>query len=596
MDSFQILETDTEYGILIGLNGERLQTVPVFFTNPIDEKDVSRDAIGSIIRFDHMSNMFEQKSRIQSSVESMRSIIEARGTLEESSTGIPGIDQAARKLKGMAQRLVFQDKSRNPDMHLRHLNEFIDSVFYGELDLKQNVKKSFSILGREFNLDFSGTKVARAVSLLTSVVSLAGNKLQSVNQGIIDNERLLEEAVAGEFFGKKNLAWASGTFALQFATLKDNAITDIKAFAADNKMMQAAELLDAFSDFTDRFGLDVSGNRAKKMFSGDTAFGFQNLAEFQTALVRMLSLMDAHRGKLKDKDGNVIKNEKGKEANLWDVLVKDKNGMYQVDSKVANFDLMAFRNTLSGIQKKTNQLKGPFDRAMAERRAFGKVVMIFRKYLLPGFRRRFGHGGIADMGYLHVDTETGNISQGMYYSFANFLVEQAKGLLNKEPNVWGMMSPNEKANIKRTTMEIFVGMLTMWLYGVLKGLAADADDEDDAARLIFWAYQFRRLNVELKQFRSKEFITALESPTAAVRPLTNMFDLGNQLLFKELPYFLRRGDVSEELEKDMFYQRKSGKYNEGDRKVWKKFERAIPIWSGINKDAENAIKWFDLKG
>ena len=591
-DSFQILETDTEYGVLVGLNGEKLQTVPVFYTNPVDQSDVSRDVIGSILRFDHMSNMFEQKSRILASVESMRTIIENRGTIEESSTGIPGVNQAARRLKGMADRLVKQDKSTNPDNHLRHLNEFIDSVFYGEVDLKNNIKKTFTIGGKEFNLDLSGTKVARTVSLLTSITSLAANKLQGVNQAMIDNERLLEEAIAGEFYGKKNLAWATSMFGQQLVGLKDGTLKDFKAFAADNKMLQAAELFDAFSDFTDRFGVDVSGNRAKKLFSTDSAFAYQNAAEFQTALVRMLSLMDSYTGKLEDKNGNVIMNDKGKPANLWDVLVKDKNGMYVVDPKVANFDLMTFRNTLSGIQKKTNQLKGPFDRAMAERRAVGKAVMIFRKYLLPGFRRRYGHGGLGDMGYLHVDTETGTVSQGMYISFLNYLRDQAKGLVNGQPNVWGMLSKQEKANVRRTTLEVFFGMMAFWLYGVLKGMAADADDEDEAATYMFWAYQFRRLNTELGQFRTEEFFNALESPTAAVRPLSNLIDLGHHLLFRELPYAF--GASGEQLEKDLFYSRKSGRYNKGDRKLWKKLEKSIPLWSGLNKNADEAIKWFDL--
>ena len=590
-DSFQIMETDTEYGVLVGLNGERLQTVPVFFTNPVDEKDVSRDVIGSVLRFGHMSNMFEEKSRILSSVESMRTIIEERGTIEQSSSGIPGINQAARRLSGMQDRLVKQDKARNPDLHLKHLNEFIDSVFYGEVDLKNNIKKTIDVFGREINVDISGTKVARAVSLLTSVTSLAGNHLQGVNQAIIDNERLVEEAVAGQFFGPKNLAWANAKFAGQFATLKDNAVKDIKSFAADNKMVQAAELFDAFQDVTDRFGMDVSGNRAKKFLSLDSAFAYQNAAEYQTAMVRMLALMDSYTGKLKDSKGNVIKNEKGKDANVWDVLVKNKSGAYEIDSKVANFNIDEFRNVLSGVQKKTNQLKGQFDRAAAERRAIGKMVMIFRKYLVPGLRRRFGHGG-TDLSYLHVDTETGTVSQGMYVSFLNFLGETGRGILRGEPNVWKLMSKDEKSNIVRTTLELGFGALAFYLYGVFQGLAADADDEDEAAFHQFMAYQFRRLNVELRQFRSQDIFTTLESPTAAVRPLSNTVDLISHLIYKELPYAV--GARGEELEKDIFYSRKSGKYDKGDRKLHKKLERAIPIWSGLNKDAAEAIKWFDL--
>jgi hypothetical protein len=308
-------------------------------------------------------------------------------------------------------------------------------------------------------------------------------------------------------------------------------------------------------------------------------------------MVRMLALMDSYTGKLKDSKGNVIKNEKGKDANVWDVLVKNKSGAYEIDPKVANFNIDEFRNILSGVQKKTNQLKGQFDRAAAERRAIGKMIMIFRKYLVPGLRRRFGHGG-ADLSYLHVDTETGTVSQGMYVSFLNFLGETGRGILRGEPNVWKLMSKDEKSNVIRTTLELGFGALAFYLYGVFQGLAADADDEDEAAFYQFTAYQFRRLNVELKQFRSQDIFTTLESPTAAVRPLSNTIDLISHLIYKELPYAI--GARGEELEKDIFYSRKTGKYDKGDRKLHKKLERAIPIWSGLNKDAAEAIKWFDL--
>lgn len=587
-DNFSIMETDTEYGVLVGLNGERLQTVPVFFTNPVDSSDVSQDAVGSIVRFSHMSNMYEQKSRILASVESMKSIIEARGTLEESSSGIPGVDQAARRLRGLRDRVVKQDTSRNPDNHLRHLTEFIDSVFYGEQDLKNNIQGSFDILGKTINVDLSGTKVARVVTLLTSITSLAGNKLQAVNQAMIDNERLVEEGIAGEFFGVKDLAWAKAKLAVE----TPSAVKDAGAFAPDSKLMQASEFFDALSDFTDRQGINLSGPRLKKAADIGSTFIYQNLAEYETAHSRMLAYMHSFKGKLKDSAGNVIKNEKGQDADLWDMFVKDEKGVYGIDPRVANFNVMDFRNTLASIQKKTNQLKGQFDRSMAERRAVGKVVMLFRKYFLPGFRRRFGHGGLGDLGYLHVDTESGTVSQGMYYNFASFIKEQATGLLNGNPGVWQQLSKEEKANVKRTTMELFFGALSFYLYSLMKGLAADADDEDEKGRYMFWAYQFRRLNTELAQFRSEEIFTTFQAPTAAVRPLKNTIDLVSHIVYKEVPYAL--GNRSLELEKDIFYQRKSGRYNKGDRKLFKKLDRTIPIWSGINKTAEDAIQWFEL--
>ena len=181
----------------------------------------------------------------------------------------------------------------------------------------------------------------------------------------------------------------------------------------------------------------------------------------------------------------------------------------------------------------------------------------------------------------------------MYYNFASFVKEQATGLLNGNPGVWQQLSKEEKANVKRTTMELFFGALSFYLYSLMKGLAADADDEDEKGRYMFWAYQFRRLNTELAQFRSEEIFTTFQAPTAAVRPLKNTVDLVSHIVYKEIPYALSPG-TNIELEKDIFYQRKSGRYDKGDRKLFKKLDRTIPIWSGINKTAEDAIQWFEL--
>ena len=74
--------------------------------------------------------------------------------------------------------------------------------------------------------------------------------------------------------------------------------------------------------------------------------------------------------------------------------------------------------------------------------------------------------------------------------------------------------------------------------------------------------------------------------------MQNIYDLVTHMAFKSLPYSLGV-DVDE---KDIYYQRRSGRNNKGDSKAWAKFGKVLPIWSGINKDAEQAIKWFDLNG
>ena len=47
-------------------------------------------------------------------------------------------------------------------------------------------------------------------------------------------------------------------------------------------------------------------------------------------------------------------------------------------------------------------------------------------------------------------------------------------------------------------------------------------------------------------------------------------------------------------EKDIFYQRDSGRYQKGDRKIQKQVEDLMPIFRGLNKSGspEEAAKYF----
>ena len=77
------------------------------------------------------------------------------------------------------------------------------------------------------------------------------------------------------------------------------------------------------------------------------------------------------KGQFKDKSGKVIKRKDGKPVDLWDVLQIGKNGKLLVDPQVANFgkkEMAAFASKLNGMTKRTNQLKGPIDKTLLERK------------------------------------------------------------------------------------------------------------------------------------------------------------------------------------------------------------------------------------
>ena len=224
----------------------------------------------------------------------------------------------------------------------QHLKEWVDSVFYGQLDLEQG-----AILG----VDMS--KLAGKAAAFTAITNLAFNTLQVGNQFVLDNLMGSEEAVAGQFFGKRDFAWAAKTYAAN-----KGALSDLGAFVPKSKLGQAMQMFDALNEVTDTIGKGVTGSKLKKAIQNDPLFALQHAVEHQSTGTRMLAVLRSYKGKLLDSSGKVLLNEKGEEADLWDMLVKDEKGKFIIDPRVANVQKNEVIAKLHGINKRANQIKG----------------------------------------------------------------------------------------------------------------------------------------------------------------------------------------------------------------------------------------------
>jgi len=392
-----------------------------------------------------------------------------------------------------------------------------------------------------------------------------------------------EEAVANQFFNVSDFAWAAKTYAAN-----KGALSDVGAFVPKSKLGQAMQLFDALNEVTDNIGKNVTGSKLKKAIQGDPFFALQHAVEHQSTATRMLALLRSYKGKLKDAKGNVILNEKGEEADLWDVLIKDKKGKYMIDPRVANVDRNRVVAKLHGINKRANQIKGSHDRSMGNRRALGKLALLFRNYFVPGLRKRFGHGES-----MHVDYELGDITRGMYQSLIGYLsLVPYEGV-----TAYQMMSDTDKQNLRRVMYEAAATVASMTVFLVLNAMLDD-DEEEDNYLLAYTAYQARRLNSELTQFLNpSEFIRMAKSPMATLNWVEKYADVISQVMFKEPGYAL--GIVGED---DIFYQRRTGTAEKGDRKTLNKLKKIIPVLNGYQTSflrdgsaaaVEEKLRWFN---
>ena len=569
-DGFTIQETNHDYYTYNQNNKDIEKRVPVYATNRVPAREVSKDIASSLYRFRHMAHNFKTKSEILGQVMIFQEILKNAKTLETNSAGIQLIQKAAESM-GINMPKLKEGETYN----FRHVNEWIDSVMFGQ----SNLQKDFTVFGKTF----SANEAVGTINAFTAMSTLSFNLLQGANQSILDNMMMLQESFAGQFLSKSDMAWAKGKY-----WGSGMAMTDIGRFDPKSKIAKAVEYFDALTEFTDTEGNQIVGGKRRKAARTGNLLFLQQAAEHELSATRMLGLMKNLEGTLKDSDGNVILNEEGKPANLYDLLIVDeKTGKMSIDprldEKQSGFNRLDFITKLQGLSRRTNQIKGKMHTNMLQRRWWGKLFMLFRNWMPPGIRRRYGHGGGSTV---HVDEELGAVTQGMYVSFWNFVAES----ISTKSFAYTNMTEMEQQNVKRTSVELASLMGAMALVAALSNL----DDEEESWVSNFALYQAKRYQTEILQWTplvgGKEAFRILQSPTATARPILKGGELLGQMI-SEVRYVLGDPFIDDSA---IFYQRRTGRFQKGDRKIRKDFEDLLPIFRGLQKSRtpEEAYKWF----
>lgn len=566
-DGTDIVASDTMYGDrLEGIGGQEYKVIPVFYTNPLDKSDISYDLAGSIAQFTHMSNMFKAKSNIQGHVQMMVDII---GNRETSLTSPMGSEVMNVIAKGLGYEAPIT-KAGTETNNFKHLESFIDNVFFGE----KAIKAQFGFLGKQYEAN----KLTGMVAGFTAMNALSMNLLQAVNQSTLDNLLGYAEAVAGQFYDQKS--WAKGK---QVYWSNSGAMSDLGKIAPESWMGQLIDIYDPVQGaFTDNVGRNVTGSLVKKAFTTDALFFLQHGAEHELQVSRMLAMMQFT--KAVDKEGNQLKNKDGSDMTILDAHKKDKSGRVRINPDVANFNKMDFMNRLHGLNKRTNGVYNDFDKAHLKRLWYGKLFLLFRGWMVPGIRRRFGHGEA-----WHSDQEMGTLTQGSYITFYKML----RSSVMKQHDAYATMTTLEKQNVKRTMVELgaFIGTVLIGM-----ALSVGDDDEENGYATNFLLYQARRLQTELGAFTplfgTREAVRLLESPTAGLRPIQGIIKLLDST-WKNGLYFASGGNIIDE--KDIYFQRRSGRFEKGDAKIWKDLSKLIPALNGTEKSKrpEELLKWFN---
>jgi hypothetical protein len=469
-------------------------------------------------------------------------------------------DSKGNVIKDAALKSKERVESGNKSLIAAQLNDWFDAVVYGQRTKEEG---TLNIFGAE--IDFG-----RAVDLLnryTALNLLGANFIQGTANVILGSSLQIIEAFGKQYYSPKNLAKANGYYFKNMAGL----LGDIGMRAPENVVNLLNERFDILNEYVG--GKFRKNSKFRQLLSTNTLFFTSHAGEHYMQTKLMLAMLDTI--KAKDEKGNVL-------GSMLDV-VKVKEGKLAFEGKngekVVNFGEREQFEFEGKVKRLLSRLHGEYSdlgRVAIQRLALGRMAYMFRKFIVPGFRRRYGKK--------YVNNFQGDFVEGTYRTFFRFVGNLLKDLktfqLSLMSENWQELTRMEKANVKRTLGEIVFLLAAIIMGSVFVKMKGEVDDEEWLYS--FLGYQALRFRAELGFFfNPQEAMRILRSPAASMSVIENTMKLFGQLIDP-----LWSGDLAFER-----YQRGNWR---GRLKISKTLTNFVPGMKQIYRlrDVEDQISWF----
>lgn len=542
-ESVKVQAYDTQYG-LATLAEQDVKFLPVLYTEPMSANDVSLDLARSVLLFNSMANRYEALNEINAEISLFKTIIGEREVAKTNSKGQAIMDAFAKKL-GYTEYIRQNGMSNSK----KHVDAFIDMIIYGESQKREE------LLGLAFS------KITNTFTGFSALTSIAADMLKGLANNMQGNVQLVIEANSGEFFSKTNLGFGKKEYAKAISGF----LSDFGKATPESFMGKMVELYDPMQGtFKDQYGRNVSPSAVGKLLRTDTLFFNQYLGEHEIQVSCMLALMDATK---------VIDNATGQAITLFEAHKKYKtlDELYK-NTNYTEKRRQAFQNRLHALSKRMHGVYNEFDKGTMQRYSLGRLVTLYRKHLVPGYKKRWKK--------LSMDEELGSPTEGYYVTFWRLYFKDLVTLKWHMMQKWSTLSPFEKAQMKRVIAEATIILSSLALVYILKGLADDDEDVKENYAYNFILYELIRMNSETSSYISpKDAYRVVKSPSALTSTLERAIKFVDQFFLTWDP---------DKLE----YQRKTGVWNEGDNKSWAYFLKLMG-YSGYNITPGEAVKSFE---
>jgi hypothetical protein len=252
--------------------------------------------------------------------------------------------------------------------------------------------------------------------------------------------------------------------------------------------------------------------------------------------------------------------EEGKRFKRGFIKVKEVDGKPIINQREINL----FKEKVVGVNHKIHGIYNRMDKGIIENTMPGQNLMQFKHWLIPGWNKRWGsRGGIHridqfwnerreeyDIGdaksllklfttpYKIMKEENG-IERANAYNTLVLMLKSMRELMTNYKVYYGMLSPQERAGIRRQFAHMLSTIGVIALSSMLLSLRGDDDDDKKNMFTNFLLYQLDASRVELMTYSPaygwfNEGLKMLRRPTAGIGIMVNGYKTARALL--EYPF------------------------------------------------------------
>lgn len=566
-DPFTVREDDTDYaknGIVEGdevtfASGNYDNTVkrevPIFFQNNIEKGELLLDFSAGLMRVAGSAINYSSMMNIRDVMEAMRDYVDEKNiSVPNNETEL--VDNAFSRVT----KTLYQWGKKNSVSGI--MEGFIDSHIYGNKKDSQGLPDWMSKLGD-------------AVIRYTSFKGLAFNAPGATANALMGINQIFIDAGCGEFFGWKDIAWATTKL---FGDT--GAGGDAMQLMTNNVSHKSALMRDLFDPMQEGFESDKNkryhSNIFRQLISHDCSFVGYGVGEYFIHMLPMYAVL--HKEK-------VLLN--GKKVSLYEAFEvtpkQDGNSELVLKSGVTDLDgnpiskefIDKIRGKIRYVNQSMHGAMNEEDRGLIHKYMMGRFIMNFRQWMVGHYSRRFRGR--------HFDFSVGDWREGYWVSLW-------KGLFNDDTKEtwkegqkkdaiwmfmkdfatfmfrssaqWSNLTPMQKYNVKRVRTEMLMFIAMMGLSFAL----GDPDRHKKEFWRRWWIYQTKRMMTETEASMPglgmpNAILTILQSPMAGINTLNSMM---------YVLYGLFNGDITEDI--------KSGKHKGENRYIRNVIKYDLPFF------------------